>query len=75
MAAIHLYNLLSEEKSFLLLYNRYLLYLRGVQSFFFVGNLTAILVQNISFTMDTKWGFGGNLPLFYFILMEKNDFT
>jgi hypothetical protein len=69
MAAIHLYNLLSEEKVFYYCTLGILLYLSGSTILFFVGNLTAILSTEYQFL---PWTLNGVLVVIYhcFILFE-----
>ena len=69
MAAIHLYNLLSEEKVFYYCTIGILLYLSGSTILFFVGNLTAILSEKYQFL---RWTLNAVLVVIYhlFILFE-----
>lgn len=69
LAAIHLYNLLSEEKVFYYCTIGILLYLSGSTILFFVGNLTAILSSEYQFL---PWTLNAILVVIYhvFILFE-----
>lgn len=69
MAAIHLYNLLCEEKVFYYCTIGIMMYLSGSTILFFVGNLTAILSKEYQFI---PWTLNAVLVVIYhlFILFE-----